>query len=122
MRVCPKCGLPFPTQVLFGPTKCSYCGWEGDSSDLFTVQDDGKFQDEDLQKLREVFVYLASEISPLILRKLIQVGIFKASNTELKVMVPLIASVTRAMFSALVQNLCGSEIDNGGEVGRTVHP
>lgn len=121
MKVCSKCGLPFPTSTLYGPVKCSYCGWEGDSTDLPTVGDDEKFRDDDLQKLREVFIYLAKEISPLILRKLIQVGIFKADNSELKVMVPLISNVTRAMFSALAESLCSSETDNG-EIGRTIHP
>lgn len=121
MKVCPKCGLPFPTVTLYGPVSCSYCGWSGDSTDLPTVGDDNKFQNDDLQKLREMFIFLAKEVSPMILRKLIKLGIFKAETSELKNMVPLISNVTRAMFLALVESLCVPE-EGDGEIGRTIHP
>lgn len=124
MKICPKCGLPFSGEPLVGAdVKCDYCGWKGSSFDLLHAESD-KFQQEDLAKLRELFIFLANEISPLIMRRLIQQGFFEADTTEVGKMVPILAKTSRAMFSALIEGLCGSEIEDDGEtkVGRTVHP
>ena len=124
MNICPRCGLPFDntfpveTQLL-----CDYCGWSGSSnSTLFTGSE--KFEGEELVKLRRLFIKLAKDISPQIMRALIKEGFFKADASEVPRMVPVLSSTTRAMFSALVTALCerAAQAQGVGDDGKAIHP
>ena len=106
MNICPKCGLPFEKNLDVNESiDCDYCGWSGDSGSTY-VTGNTSYKDDELVKLRRVFVSLAREISPQIMQRLIREDIIKADINVVPRMVPILAETTRAMFSALIAGLC----------------
>lgn len=105
MNICPKCGLPFSEVFkIEQQVECDYCGWSGISTE--TLIRDAEFENDELARLRKLFIFLAQEISPQIMQKLIKEKFFKRDLEEVPLMIPVLASTSRAMFTALITSLC----------------
>ena len=107
MVVCPRCGCPQEEDFLIESVRqvrCGHCSWEGSSEDLILVQD-GKFADP--RAFVKLYTFLHKEVSPVIGRTLIQLGLATAdkSPSNVRFLTGLLIAFTRAGFEALLKGV-----------------
>lgn len=107
MVVCPRCAFPYTDGVYViseRGVKCSRCNWSGSSSDLLNVDEDKVV---DPRVFDQFFTFLHKDVSPLIGRSLVQLGLVSSGTSpqELRHLAEILQEFSRAGLEAVVRKV-----------------
>jgi len=107
MVICPRCAFPYTEGgyvVAERGVSCSRCGWAGSSTELLNVDED---QFVDPRAFDMFFEFLHKDISPLIGRSLMQLGLVSEGRSpqELKHLAEVLQAFSRAGLEAVIRKV-----------------
>ena len=111
MIVCPRCAYPYMGEayvVSERTVQCSRCNWVGSSTELLNVAGDNVVNP---QVFDEFYTFLHKSVSPVMGRKMIQLGIVPRDKTVegAKYLGGILQEISKAVIGTVIKEVLGGE-------------
>jgi hypothetical protein len=118
MIVCPRCGYPYMGQAYVISERqvvCSRCDWTGSSGELLNTTGENLV---DPLAFDRFYTMLAKDITPIIGRTLLQLGLVQVSDDMegTKYFAKILKKITNSVLETVIKEVLGGESEDKSTV------
>lgn len=105
MLICPACGWPHDEVLVAGPTRCSFCGWAGASSDLLRASGELSDYPQIVERLKALSQSISTDIGPELARRIVHYGLIERDPTFTTLLATVTKNACNAAFKSILMDL-----------------